>query len=500
MIRPNPLKPDNFFLLLFNALRQRRVPIALRIVSHSLLLVAAALLIYTWVMGMQFKQAMQQQADALGQSLLQQTARSAGERLVVNDNLGLNVLLSELVKNPLVAHAALYSVDNRILAEAGRKPSRSLLGEDESGLYSMPLTLQETMVGHLRLTLDMEQFQQPMTISLQSMGLLSLILLALSLSLSLRLGRQLTLPLLQLRLWLRDINDPVPGTARQDELGDLARQLKQRFAPAAAPTAQVMAQAQPLPEAPFVESFDEPFDEPFAEAFHSSDFADEPSFAASTTQQGAEDELEDDAFADLQQPHLAEPPSPAVKPASPGAVLVVQLGEQDKLHRLPRARLHDLLSRYRDCLVQGAALYQGRLHTLSDGSSLVLFDGAEDAQYLIHALCCGELMRALSHSLQIAVADSGITLQLQLSLTLASGLTDLGLADLLLHDQVQAALALALHSRNLLLVDASVAAVPALREQARIRPIVSPPGASCVERLLDPYPAQLERQLSQMHD
>jgi len=38
--RPTSVKPDNFFLLIFNALRQRRVPIALRIASHSLLLVA----------------------------------------------------------------------------------------------------------------------------------------------------------------------------------------------------------------------------------------------------------------------------------------------------------------------------------------------------------------------------------------------------------------------------------------------------------------------------
>ena len=69
MNRPVQVKPDNFFLLLFNALRQRRVPFALRIASHSLLLVALALVIYAWVMGMQFKQAMHEQADALGQAL-----------------------------------------------------------------------------------------------------------------------------------------------------------------------------------------------------------------------------------------------------------------------------------------------------------------------------------------------------------------------------------------------------------------------------------------------
>ncbi|MED5659240.1 hypothetical protein, partial [Enterobacter hormaechei] len=82
---------------------------------------------------------MQQQADALGQSLITQTAASATELLVSNDILSLNVLLNNLVKNPLVAHAAIYSVDQRILAEAGSRPKQSLLGATE-GLYSTPIT------------------------------------------------------------------------------------------------------------------------------------------------------------------------------------------------------------------------------------------------------------------------------------------------------------------------------------------------------------------------
>src|SRR5690606_20091033 len=114
--RPAPLKSDNFFLLIYRALRQRRIPLVLRVAAHTLLLVALALIIYAWVMGMQFKQAMEQQADALGNALMTQTAASATDLLVANDILSLNVLLSNLVKNPLVAHAATYSVDNRGIA------------------------------------------------------------------------------------------------------------------------------------------------------------------------------------------------------------------------------------------------------------------------------------------------------------------------------------------------------------------------------------------------
>jgi hypothetical protein len=200
-------------------------------------------------------------------------------------------------------------------------------------------------------------------------------------------------------------------------------------------------------------------------------------------------------------------PAPAtLAPAPPptsgkSGVLAIQLGAQEQLRRLPRARLTELLQRYRDCLQQAAALYQAELQTLNDGSSLMLFHSQDDEQnYLTHALCCGELMRALGHALQIEVADSGITLQLQLGLTQGEGLYDLSQGDLLLSEPAQAALAMSQHSRNLLLVERSIGEDSLIRQRARIRPIASPEGACCVERLLEPYPSLLERQLARMHE
>lgn len=511
MNRPASVKPDNFFLLIYRALRQRRVPLVLRVASHTLLLVALALIIYAWVMGMQFKHAMEQQADALGQSLVTQTAASATDLLVANDILSLNVLLSNLVKNPLVAHAAIYSVDNRVLAESGTRPQRSLLG-DEEGLYSTPISFQEVIAGHLRISLDMQQFQQPMTISLQSMGLLSLILLALTLTLSMRLGRQLSLPLMQLRLWLRDPDDPAPGAGRQDEIGELARQLQARLVP-----------EKPEPEIELDDSMQDlysaHFEVPAPAAVKEYDRSDvdlrdhlDESAESLATDDHATDESFDDDFDD--DPPFDEPkpqPAPAQAPATiiPAApaisgksgVLAIQLGAQEQLRRLPRARLTELLQRYSDCLQQAATLYQAELHTLNDGSSLMLFHSQDDEQnYLTHALCCGELMRALGHALQIEVADSGITLQLQLGLTQGEGLYDLSQGDLLLSEPAQAALAMSQHSRNLLLVERGIGEDSLIRQRARIRPIASPEGACCVERLLEPYPSLLERQLARMHE
>jgi len=487
--RPTPVKPDNFFLMIFRALRQRRIPLALRIASTNIFLVALALVIYACVMGLQFKQAMHEQADALGQSLTTQTATSATELLVSNDILSLNVLLGNLVKNPLVAHAAIYSVDNRILAEAGQRPRNSLLGEAE-GLYQTKITFQDVTAGQLRISLDMSQFQQPMLISLQSMGILGAILLALALSLSLRQGRHITLPLLQLRVWLRDPHPYTPAIDRQDEIGDIARQLHARLAP-------------PPPPEPEPEPEEEEDEDDFDDLHEAAPPAKPAPRAKVSAAQADEDEDEDDAaFAGLLDEESA-PKAAVVESDEPqnSAVLAVQLGSQEQLRRLPRTRLTELLERYRDCLEQAASLYEGETHTLNDGSTLVLFhsrDCGED--YLTNAICCGELLRALGHALQIEVADSGITLQLQLGLALGDDLQGLEQVDLLMAEKAQDALALSQHSRNLLLVERQISDDALIRQRARIRPIASPEGACCVERLMEPYPSMLERQLARMHE
>jgi uncharacterized membrane protein affecting hemolysin expression len=509
--RPKPVKNDNFFLLIFRALRHRRAPIALRIASQNIFLVAVALVIYAVIMSLQFKHAMHEQADALGQSLTTQTAMSATELLVSNDILSLNVLLGNLVKNPLVAHAAIYSADSRIIAEAGQRPKNGLLGPAD-GLYETKLSFQDVTAGNLRISLDMTQFQQPLTLSLQSMAILAGILLALALVLSLRLGRNIALPLMQLRAWLLAPDPYTPGIQRQDEIGDLARQLHKDLAP---PEPEPVPEPEPDLELDTEQEQEDPVPAVATRKPRDPGFDRLPPLPAKPAprriqaEEDLDDEDSDDPFADLRDlaPAAAVAKSapvatiPAVRTPSDSAVLAVQLGAQEQLRHLPKARLVELLQRYRACLDQAASLYQSELHTLNDGSTLMLFHSEDSGDdYLTNALCCGELLRALGHALQIEVADSGITLQLQLGLVHSDAVFGLSAIDLLLTESAQDALALSQHSRNLLLVERSIGEDPLVRQRARIRPIASPEGASCVERLLEPYPSLVERQLVRLQD
>ena len=489
MNRPAPVKSDNFFLQLFGALRRRRVPIALRTVVHSLALVSVVMLAFAWVFNLQMRQVMQQQADAVGASLLQQTAASASGLLAANDRLSLNVMLDNLVHNQLVAHVVINGVDNRIIAEAGKRPRPGLFADE--GTFSQAIAFQEVAAGQLHLTLDMQQFRQPLTISLQNFGLLGLIALVLTLFLSLRLGHQLSLPLRQLRLWLRDPDDPAPAHDRQDEIGDLARQLQQRLVP----PKPVAIEPEPLAD----EDNDAPF-EGLENLLDERPAAAGPAAAGNVPPDLEGDEFELDASAlGLDPVELSAPPRRSLPPVF-SAVLAIQLGGQDELQRrLPQQRLRDLLHRYRDCLEQAARLYHGDLQRLGDGGSLILFHSNQPGEdYLTRALCCGELLRALGHALQIEVADCGLTLRLQLSLSRGEGLYGLPLSELLLQAAPQSSLALNGHSRNLLLLDPDLGADPALRSRVRIRALATPPGASCIERLQDPLPARLEQQLGQM--
>ena len=93
------------------------------------------------------------QADSIGQLLSEQTSSAATDMLVTGDRLSLNVLLKQLVQNPYVSEANIYSIDNRRIARASTSQNDSAPTSD---VYSAPIHYQDVIAGYVRLYLNEE--------------------------------------------------------------------------------------------------------------------------------------------------------------------------------------------------------------------------------------------------------------------------------------------------------------------------------------------------------
>ncbi|WP_422447795.1 MULTISPECIES: AhpA/YtjB family protein [unclassified Endozoicomonas] len=121
------------------------------------LMVIFGLLMATLTIGMslvisnEIDSSSQHQADSIGQLLSEQTASAATDMLVTGDRLSLNVLLSQLVQNPYVAEASIYSIDNQRIAKAIATTADEGIRHP---VYSSPIHYQDVIAGYARLSLN----------------------------------------------------------------------------------------------------------------------------------------------------------------------------------------------------------------------------------------------------------------------------------------------------------------------------------------------------------
>lgn len=114
------------------------------------------------------------QADSIGQLLSDQTASVAADMLVTGDRLSLNVLLSQLVQNPYVAEASIYSIDNQRIAKAASRRADEYIRHP---IYSSPIHYQDVIAGYVRLSFNEDLLSQKSKEALFFVIAISLILL-----------------------------------------------------------------------------------------------------------------------------------------------------------------------------------------------------------------------------------------------------------------------------------------------------------------------------------
>ncbi|SDS65763.1 Uncharacterized membrane protein affecting hemolysin expression [Halopseudomonas litoralis] len=505
-----PNSSDNLFLRGHASLRSKhlKLPGALMLLALTPLLLMFLLVL--WFGQFQLQRDIATQADQTGSELARQIGTLIADPLAANDTLSLNIILAQWAQSPMVAHISLTSAENRIVAEAGRKPSADNLAPGQ-GRFVAAVHFQDELIGQLHLSLSRAPFTAPSGSLVQSL-LWSLALLAIVAGLiAWRLGAGMRRVLAGLGNWYGDTGIAPPGIRRSDELGDLARRLAERRITDLPPLPEPEPEPEPDPEVIDEMLNDVLLDDPSSTAEPDS-LADEniePLIESQAEGEAEEPEIDSPvaatdtpvtgplATADIAaivDEHLAELPEPPTPLAPASTVLAIRLGNQHTLHRLPRPRLLGLLERYREQLDQVSRACGGQLHTLLDGTSLIFFH-PQQADQLGDALFCGELMRVLGHELQIQIADTGVALHVQIALC-HTPCQDIAPDEMQERSPDCAQMLERMqHSRNLLLLDAELATSGLLNDKVVVRRLASQSGVYCVERLKEPYQSQLERHL-----
>lgn len=483
-MNPTQNSSDNLFLRGHASLRKKRLTLPSSLIMLAVLPLLLMFVLVLWFGQFQLQRDIARHADQVGGELARQIASVVADPLAANDTLSLNIILAQWAQNPLIAHASLTGPSNRVVAEAGRRPAGDNLAPGQAHFIAA-VHVQDELIGQLHMSLARAPFAAPAAQLLESLSWGIALLGVVFGLIGWRYAIGIRRTLIALGNWYGDSGQPAPGTARLDEVGELARRLAERRIVDLPPT------PEPEPDVQPEEDILLPAD-PEADAAELDDLVTD---AEDTSAEGAKaEELEAEDTADTLSEQLDELPEPPVLPLPASTVVAVRLANMQSLHNLPRPRLLDLLEQYREYLEQASRAWDGELHTLMDGTSLILFH-PEHPDQLGAALCCGELLRVLGHELQVQIADTGITLQVQLALC-HTPCQDMEPDQLPEHSPDCAKMLDRLqHSRNLLLVDSALADSGLLSDRATLRRLASQPGSHCVERLREPYQRQLEQQL-----
>jgi len=319
----------------------------------------------------------------------------------------------------------------------GKTLAKSGIDIDEDSLmFIQQITLHNNLIGQINLKLNKYYLESPITKILNNLIIVALVLIAITVFMSYLLGNYILNPITKLTNWASDNTELPNFSNRHDEINLLTNSLQKR-----------------------ITNFE-------------------------TKSNNPDNSNENKPLPQLEQT----------------AVLLIRLGAQKQLHKLPPTKLLDILERYRNYLTKSASLYRGELFRLSNGSNVLLFHSKNCGNdYLTAALYCGELIRMLGHDLQVELAGTNVTLRLCLALSNSESLFNITETELIKAPACEKTIELAEHSRNLLLIDNELGNTQHLSLIAKLRAINEPYSCFCVERLFEPHLSYLDEQLQKLH-
>ena len=134
---------------------------------------------------------LRQQADILGENLASQTAAQVTELMLANDLISMNVVLTSLANDSTISEVSVVDVNNRIIARASARNSEivrlipipiPLLSLEND--YVTPISIADSIIGYVRLTLDIGYIEAGMVDNLALIISATLLLLVVSIAIT----------------------------------------------------------------------------------------------------------------------------------------------------------------------------------------------------------------------------------------------------------------------------------------------------------------------------
>jgi len=408
----------------------------------------AALLLGLMLLGIAFnadqRQLTEQQLKTLGSAISQQTASSSAALILAGDELSLSINLQQLVALEQISGAEAFDRKGHRLAQAGQ-PSKLFIEQ--------PILSEKTLLGTVRIHLNPQtaayQFILPLT--LISTAVVVLLLLTTTLLLARHFSRPLQ-ALLQASEQLCDNNVITRlDQQRNDQFGQIALRLNQRFAEPAAESTSLLVASSTETNPKIVteatedlESLEIEHDVDSTPAVPTSDITESITVKPPTrsTEAAHLDNADQEGSSAPDTPPISTttPKTAAEDTVEQSYLFYINhhVGGSDTL-TAPEREL--LLIRYRKALEQVARLYKGGFNEDALGNWYVRFlPLSDDQSHGINALCAAQLFNALYRGIN-AQAIRNFSPALNMKLVLLCGPSDavdhLAEDALLLSDQIQ---------------------------------------------------------------
>ncbi len=204
-------------------------------IGHKFSLITSILVVLTmcvfWlVTSYNTETILRQQADSLGQSLARQTAILVTELVLSNDLISMNVLLNQLTRDGAISQAAVLSVDDQVIAIAGRSVSAG--GAQQNQVfrsYISPIALQDSLAGYVRINLDESYIEAGVSRNFNFMLIAMALLVLVAVTVTMALAQHfIGLPLRALAARIQRLQHGTielsPWAEREDEVGAVARE------------------------------------------------------------------------------------------------------------------------------------------------------------------------------------------------------------------------------------------------------------------------------------